>query len=103
MRNLFLICSNVSKGLVNTILFYTVEPLWGSRWRCDAFSPDCTYGLSGVIHIKPRRGMLLMYATGGVNCQITNSQFKLITLSNYLFSINSLILGLCTSATFFIL
>ena len=33
----------------------------------DTFTPDCTYGLSGVIHIKPLRGMLLMYATGGIN------------------------------------
>ncbi|MFA5587760.1 MAG: hypothetical protein WC987_03255 [Mariniphaga sp.] len=33
---------------MNTIQFYTVEPLWGSRWRWDTFTPDCTYGLFGV-------------------------------------------------------
>ena len=53
--------------MVNTIQYYTVEPLWGFWWRWDAFSTDCTYGLSGVIHIKPLPGMLLICATGGIN------------------------------------
>jgi hypothetical protein len=74
------------------------------RW--DAFSPDYIYGLSGVIHIMPQRGMLLICATGGINNLPFQGVIQFVVIHQGVafglkFSNISLILRLRASATSF--
>ena len=101
-----LIQHNLIGLLVNTIQFYTVEPLWGSPDEMGCVFPGLHLRLIRGYSYYAQRGMLLICATGGINNLPFQGVIQFVVIHQGVafglkFSNISLILRLRASATSF--